>query len=173
MSTPGQTRTIGALADEIISRSTAELRPELQIVTDGYFGSERVRRRTIDAVFSGRSGSAPVAADAVAGALVVHTILVLLQAVATDTASDLIRGGVGDRWKRWRAKQLLQKAGSRETPESPVPALSPSEAVALGHVLRILLCRSGVAEDKVDAIVIAFEFALSPQARELHEETAE
>ncbi len=164
---PHQRRTIEAIAHQVIRDRAREYEPELRVVSGSFFASRQVRKRTIDSVVVGGSGIAPNGVDAVTGALVVQTVLVVLQAVATDTASDLIRAGTGNVFRRWWTARKL--AGKGVTATADVPELSSSEAKAVGELVSDLLVKSGENRDKADTIAIALASFLSADVRRLHQ----
>ena len=165
-------RSIEFLARQVIGRAAPEQLTELQVVAHGFFRSDPARDRVVDAVLVGRGGAAPAGVDAVGGALIVQTALVLLQAVATDTASDLIRERLGhgwDRFRRRRAARRQRKAGRGLPAAASVPEISAADARALADLGREIVVRSGGSAATADVFAIAFAAAVCAEAREIGE----
>jgi hypothetical protein len=161
---PAGRPAISAVAADIIAESAPEYLDELAVAAVGFFGSEPARRAMVRRVLVGRSGPGPNAIDAVSGALVVQTVLVLLQAVATDTASDLIRRGIGngvDFLRRRRAGRDVARAGAQLTAQTPVPAVPASQAQLIGDLARQLIIASKGDPAVADMIAAVLTEAVS------------
>ncbi|GAA2688220.1 hypothetical protein [Actinoplanes palleronii] len=164
--------TIETLAERVVRKTAPDQVGELRIVAQGFFGSDHVRHRVVNSVLVGGGGAAPVGVDAVSGTLIVQTALVLLQAVATDTASDLIRDQAGNGlswWRRRRAARALHRAGKTVTATTEMPAVSAKDALLLAEIGRGIVERSGGSKETADLFAIVFAAEVCPQAREIDE----
>ena len=125
--------TIEQLAAGLLAEIAPDQADILPVVAASFYGDEAARRRIVRTVC--RPGRGPVAAGVDPGVadLVVQTVLVLLNAIATDAISEAARKHAGLLWRRHRRKLLSIPA--RRGAATPVPKLAPTKAAAVGDEL--------------------------------------
>ena len=83
------------------------------VAESGFYGPAPVRRAITRAVLTGGRGgrTTTTAMGGGSGPLIVETILVVLNAVATGVAADLITGRLHGLGRRWRARESFPYSG--------------------------------------------------------------
>jgi hypothetical protein len=146
--------TIEQLATALLTEIAPDKVDLLPVVVTGFYRHPAVRRRMVRAVRRPRRGPVVAGVDPGAVDLVVQTVIVLLNAIATDVISDAARqhgrGLAGWFRRRFRRDPLSRPA--TDGAATTLPAMSAAEAAAVGEAACRLAIAAGLSPDRAAAV---------------------